>query len=321
MYENPQHTLEVERRMSAIFDPGSDLWVRYRGRFRDRVATIVRRGLDDAERIHVHQTRKRDGSPYILHPIEIIEKYAQMTHYEEMRGRDILILALHDTIEDHPEHWQHILDTYGVKVFRDVLILSTGGIPKEVRTEIWEHFDHQFPDWTEASMGSPFFDIRHILSPAPPLFKLRNYSRYTEDLENQETQKIEKAFLYYQIQILGESVDPDDSHEELVSLAHYIYFTPQDTRRKFFDMINNMKDAWEMERMKPGYIQKRRIKAYLLSVKLRNFGLNEEFSELVRAFQDLEEEKPPQSDELMHLPTDADISAIISEAHPSRVEV
>ncbi len=44
-----------------------------------------------------------------------------------------------------------------------------------------------------------------------------------------------------------------------------------DVFRKLQDMLNNMIDMREMEKKKPGYINKRHIKAYILMVKMRNF--------------------------------------------------
>ena len=50
-------------------------------------------------------------------------------------------------------------------------------------------------------------------------------------------------------------------------------------------MIDNMADMENMEVIKPGYIEKRRIKAYILGVKLRNFNMMNEYNQLDNAFQ------------------------------------
>ncbi len=47
-----------------------------------------------------------------------------------------------------------------------------------------------------------------------------------------------------------------------------------------------MRDMEAMELEKPGYIETRRIKAYILGVKLKTFGMHSEFAELEKAFQE-----------------------------------
>lgn len=44
-----------------------------------------------------------------------------------------------------------------------------------------------------------------------------------------------------------------------------------DLRRKVQDMLNNMSDMEQMEKIKPGYTETRRIKSYILWVKLKAF--------------------------------------------------
>lgn len=51
---------------------------------------------------------------------------------------------LHDVIEDHPEYWQDILEQFGLQTFRDVLILSTGGIKAPYREEMLEFLIAEF---------------------------------------------------------------------------------------------------------------------------------------------------------------------------------
>jgi len=294
----------------------------------ERVWNILWHGLRDAQDIHAQQRRKRDDAQYVIHPMELVSQYVTETSPRHISPRDMLILTLHDTIEDHPHQWRYILEKYGIKVFRDILVLSTGGLPVAIRGEIWAYLDDHFPDWSEAKLGSIFFDLRHILSPASPFFKLSNHSKYTENPDDQATQKIKKALRYYARELLNMSEEQmhqvdEETPREFLALANYIYFSPQDTKRKLLDMHNNMRDTWEMERLKPGYLQKRRIKAYLLSVKLKNFGMDDYLSYLVQAFQDLQDQRPnDMSDyaEPLTLPSDAEVSRVIAERSPERVE-
>lgn len=54
-------------------------------------------------------------------------------------------------------------------------------------------------------------------------------------------------------------------------------------------MIDNIRDIPEMPEGKRSlYAEKRRIKAYILGVKLRNFGMGNAYSELETAFQKVE---------------------------------
>lgn len=73
--------------------------------------------------------------------------------------------------------------------------------------------------------------------------------------------------------------------DEYESLAHYAFFRRKDAKRKLWDMLANMSDIVDMERRQPGYTEKRRIKAYILGVKLRNFGMEPEYAQLQKVFQ------------------------------------
>jgi hypothetical protein len=51
-------------------------------------------------------------------------------------------------------------------------------------------------------------------------------------------------------------------------------------------MLDNMRDMEEMELRKPGYKEERRIKAYILGVKLQYYGMQAEYIELQNAFHE-----------------------------------
>jgi hypothetical protein len=48
-----------------------------------------------------------------------------------------------------------------------------------------------------------------------------------------------------------------------------------------------MEDILDREEAKPGTVQKRRIKAYILGCKLKYYGMNHEYSQLAKAFIDI----------------------------------
>lgn len=70
-----------------------------------------------------------------------------------------------------------------------------------------------------------------------------------------------------------------------IALGNYIYFTRENARDKVADMYDNMGDMAERERDRPGYTEKRRIKAYILGVKLREYKMKDEYRRLEDAFQ------------------------------------
>lgn len=203
----------------------------------------------------------------------MIEKYPKEVNFE-----DVLALILHDAIEDHPECWWDILVQFGVQTFRDVLILSK--ISHVHRREILCWFarvgDHDDP---------VIIQILQILSPADPMDKFENFSRYKENILGQDSMRFKNALQLYKLEIIDRDKNPIEAKDEYISLGNYLYFQPKDARRKLQDMLHNMSDMKTMEIIKPGYIEKRRIKAYILGVKLKNFGMSEEYADLQAAFQ------------------------------------
>ncbi len=249
------------------------------------------------EEIHWCDARKNDEKPYIHHQIEMIIDYLSAYWENDITYQDLLVLALHDTFEEHPEIWRETLEAFGLSIFRDVLVLSTGWIPFSIRRDIILYFYstyhdfltvshiHEEPDEVQAEQNL-VWEIFRILNPVEPLFKNLNESQYRE--ESVEFQKIKNAMVLYKREILIEkkwlSEESLLTNQEYLWLGNYIYFTPIDARRKLQDMLHNMWDMEIMEQKKPWYIQTRRIKAYILSAILRNFGMVDELSDLQFAF-------------------------------------
>jgi hypothetical protein len=260
-------------------------------RINDRVKMQVSKVMQLADKIHANDTR-HDKSKYIHHQIRIIISYVEK--YGDITPHDTIVFMLHDAIEDHPEYWKEIFDLVWVHIFRDVIILATGGILLKYRKEMLDFFHSKYPYWDKFSKKwvkpgeQRVFDLIRILSPADPLFKLGTESAYHEINGLQDFQKIDSAIrLYKESIILPESKWKNiDMIDEYMALGNYLYFTKDDARRKLQDMLDNISDMEEMEKRKPGYTEKRRVKAYILWVKLKNFGMMREYAELENAFQE-----------------------------------
>lgn len=244
----------------------------------ERTVCILYGSFLSAERIHRNDIRQ-NKDPYIIHPIAVVQSFL-LRYPDSARVRDVLALILHDTIEDHEECWWDILSRFGIEVFRDVLILSKISIAtrREILSWIVQNADLD---------NEHVWQILQILDPTNPLKKLQKFSKYSTDYLGEGSQRIRAAILLYKKEIIDKDPNHEEARDEYISLGNYLYFTEWDAKRKLRDMLHNMSDMESMEARKPGYIEKRRIKAYILWVKLKNFGLVQEFAELQKAFQDV----------------------------------
>lgn len=84
---------------------------------------LVSRALAFATQAHasVGQTRKYTGEPYINHPIEVMGIVKATAHHD-----DVMLAAalLHDTIEDTPVSYEHVLAAFGTEVADMVMDLT-----------------------------------------------------------------------------------------------------------------------------------------------------------------------------------------------------
>ena len=73
--------------------------------------------------IHKHATQtRRDGSPYIAHPLRVAESLRSIGGIEDM---DVILAAvMHDLIEDTDCEWANIASRFGERVANLVAILS-----------------------------------------------------------------------------------------------------------------------------------------------------------------------------------------------------
>lgn len=247
--------------------------------------------MGKADEMH-DKDRRHDETWYIHHQIRIILSFIKK--YEEITGEDVIIFMLHDVLEDHPEYWREVYDMVWVHLFRSILVLATGWILMEYRKEMLEFFHREFSDWEKINFADKIIpwlhtelDIMRILNPADPIFRLNNEFQYTEIYWLQDSQKIRAAIELYRDDIIIPKtwIKQCYDDEEYIALGNYLYFTKDDARRKLQDMLDNMSDMEAMEKIKPGYTEKRRVKAYILWVKLKNFGMTEEYAELLQAFE------------------------------------
>ena len=308
-----------------------------------------------AERIHYLDERKKGGISYIYHLVEVTQW--AVDRWEYISPDAFITRMLHDSLEDHPEYWREILELIWFRFFRDVLVLATGGLrERKYRDEMILFFGNERDNRGKSDPEyDTLVDIVHILSPADPFYKAKNYSKYANFPESrtQEVQHIMTAISLYHSEIIlpecreeaemrlmnrikkmnkdGEIITLDSTHslleelsntplskeekneryeesykkalivanwpflkrltdkiisedEEYIWLWNYLFFTEYNCKDKVEDMINNTKDLTEMEKSQPWYAQKRLIKAYILWVKLGNFGMAHEISLLVHAF-------------------------------------
>lgn len=77
-----------------------------------------------AAQSHAHQVRKLDGSPYVVHPLQVATLVCQWGG----SLNDVLVAILHDVLEDTPhsaaEQAQQIAREFGEAVLRGVMALS-----------------------------------------------------------------------------------------------------------------------------------------------------------------------------------------------------
>jgi (p)ppGpp synthase/HD superfamily hydrolase len=124
---------------------------------------IIFRALRFSEKTHITDIRQNTGEPYIIHPIATIISILKESPHAY--SQDIIVMILHDALEDHPSCWWDILAEFDIQTFRDVLILSK--ISYDIRREILQFFSHN------ADLDNPIIiEILQILSPRDPIDKI-----------------------------------------------------------------------------------------------------------------------------------------------------
>lgn len=176
------------------------------------------RALRFADLVHLHDRRK-DGTPYITHPIRLVEQAIEQ-HPQKNITNDVIILALHDVIEDHGEEilsghtlpvWREVLDEFGWQIFRDVLILSK--IPMSMRRSILEYITRN------ADLDDPLIaETLRIISPIDPIDKFKRLSLYSENTKEQDAQRFRAALEFYRERIISREDNEKKANDEYISL-------------------------------------------------------------------------------------------------------
>lgn len=231
-----------------------------------------------AENIHKDDYR-RNGDPYITHLVAVAVSFVR-EKYKDAHPLDIIVPVFHDAIEDHPECWHDILQKFGVSIFRDILLLSN--ISASYREQILQYFISTYDsNDKDAHIVS---NILEILSPVQPLGKLENRLQSTKDIDEEVANRFRIAYWLYDVGITQKAKNQIDARDEYTSMGNYLFFEPRHCQIKLQDMLHNMLDMKEMEIKKPGYSEKRLVKAYLLGVALRKHGMWHEYNQLDHAF-------------------------------------
>jgi hypothetical protein len=72
---------------------------------------------------HRHQERE-SGQPYMEHIRWATYDYITLSKKSRLEAKDIIIMILHDTIEDRPEYMRKLLEIFGCDIYTSVLELS-----------------------------------------------------------------------------------------------------------------------------------------------------------------------------------------------------
>ncbi len=239
--------------------------------------------LEFATEIHKDDIRK-DKTKYINHIVRVILDGDHLLENTSLlfMPQKIMVRAVHDIIEDHPEKWHELYNKVWLKIFRDALALATGGITLEKRAEMLDFFMSLN---SSDSAVEILDDVNRILTPMNPFSKLEfSYYTHPEHLENKK--RMHNAISIYHHNIIkkeSRGVIAKDQ-DMYIALGNYIYFTRDNARDKVADMYDNMGDMAAREQERPWYTQKRRIKAYILGVKLREYKMKDEYKRLEEAF-------------------------------------
>lgn len=282
------------------------------------ISSRVRDVMQMVEKIH-YLDKRNDGTAYMYHPVRV--SYASVARWGFISPNAIMTRIAHDTLEDHPKNWREIFQTMWLQGFRNILALATGWFwshDKEwlewsiCRKEMIEFFLEKIetieqnisPENRKYIESGAIFrksgvlqeysflrDIIRMLNPVDPIHKAKNDSIYAHNLDSQDSYRIQAAIAYYRNELIisgyqkkGKVFTGED--EGYIGLWNYLFFTEYNCRDKLEDVLDNMTDMKKREETKPWSIKKRRIKAYILWIKLKNLWMMDEYSRLSKAFSD-----------------------------------
>lgn len=95
---------------------------------KEKMTPKIQKAIDTATTLHRDQTRKTDGTPYIIHPITVASILARYTQDEDVIAAGLL----HDVLEDVPNYSAgELTDDFGERVCNIVKEVSEDKSPSD----------------------------------------------------------------------------------------------------------------------------------------------------------------------------------------------
>lgn len=181
--------------------------------------------LDDAiefaTKKHTEQTRKRENTPYILHPLEAAAVAAELT-----KDEDILIAAvLHDTVEDTDTSIDEVREKFGNRVAELVESETENKREDLPPEETWEIRKKESLEHLKNSTD-PAVKILWLADKVSNIRTLyRLYQKEGDDLWNHFNMKdIKKQAWYYKtVAELLSDLDDTLPYQEYKQIVDYIF--------------------------------------------------------------------------------------------------
>lgn len=181
--------------------------------------------LDDAiefaTKKHTEQTRKRENTPYILHPLEAAAVAAELT-----KDEDILIAAvLHDTVEDTDTSIDEVREKFGNRVAELVESETENKREDLPPEETWEIRKKESLEHLKNSTD-PAVKILWLSDKVSNIRTLyRLYQKEGDDLWNHFNMKdIKKQAWYYKtVAELLSDLDDTLPYQEYKQIVDYIF--------------------------------------------------------------------------------------------------
>lgn len=181
--------------------------------------------LDDAiefaTKKHTEQTRKRENTPYILHPLEAAAVAAELT-----KDEDILIAAvLHDTVEDTDTSIDEVREKFGNRVAELVESETENKREDLPPEETWEIRKKESLEHLKNSTD-PAVKILWLADKVSNIRTLyRLYQKEGDDLWNHFNMKdIKKQAWYYRtVAELLSDLDDTLPYQEYKQIVDYIF--------------------------------------------------------------------------------------------------
>ena len=181
--------------------------------------------IDDALRFaidaHAGMTRKGDGSPYILHPLEAATIAASMTHDEDV----ICAAVLHDVVEDTPTTLDDLREAFGDRVAQLVASETEDKRNGASPSESWLERKQESLERLRATEDT---DI-HIIWLADKLSNMRSFARIHSRKGNAMWERFNQkdpalhAWYYRQVADVTEDLSAHLAWQEYARLTESVF--------------------------------------------------------------------------------------------------